>query len=90
MFEHDQETVGTLLSKSPEFRSLYNRHALLKQQVKDAEDGTTVVDHNHLGEMKKEKLHAKDKMAAIMAQYQREPKTQSSAVWPRLTDQWER
>tara|TARA_A100001037_G_C14975793_1_gene555842 strand:+ start:461 stop:703 length:243 start_codon:yes stop_codon:yes gene_type:complete len=80
MFEHDQETVGQLLSESPEFRSLYNRHSLLKQQVKDAEDGAIVVDHNHLGEMKREKLHTKDKMAAIMAKHQREPKTQSSTA----------
>lgn len=76
MFEHEQEIVSKLLTDNSQFRSLYNRHLLLKQQVKDAETGATATDHFHLGEMKKEKLLAKDKMAAMIVQHQREVTSQ--------------
>jgi uncharacterized protein YdcH (DUF465 family) len=80
MFEHEQEIVSKLLVDNAQFRSLYNRHSLLKQQVKDAEAGEAGVDHFQLGAMKKEKLLAKDQMAAIIAQHQREIDGHSSTA----------
>ncbi len=79
-FEHEQEIVSKLLVDNAQFRSLYNRHSLLKQQVKDAEAGEAGVDHFQLGAMKKEKLLAKDQMAAIIAQHQREIDGHSSTA----------
>lgn len=71
MFEHEKDIVARLLEDSPQFKSLYDRHSELKRQVRDAECGAAVADSMHIGAMKKEKLLAKDKMAAMIAQYQR-------------------
>ena len=72
MFEHEMDIVVRLLEDNPEFKFLYDRHSQLKRQVHDAETGTMAVDSLRLGTMKKEKLLAKDKMAVMIAEYQRE------------------
>ena len=71
MFEYDQDIVNTLLSDSNEFKELYNQHSELKSKVRDAELGVLPVDDHTLGMMKKEKLLAKDRMAAIIEEYRR-------------------
>ena len=72
MFEYDQDIVEVLLSDNEQFQALYKEHDALKQKVRDAETGVLPLDAIRLGTMKKEKLLAKDKMAAMIEQYRRE------------------
>ena len=72
MFEYDQEIVEVLLNDNEQFQALYGEHNTLKERVRDAEMGVMPLDAHSLGTMKKEKLLAKDKMAAIIEQYRRE------------------
>ena len=72
MFEYDQEIVEILLKDNEQFQTLYKEHDELKTKVRDAEAGVLPLDDFSLGTMKKEKLLAKDKMAAMIEQYRRE------------------
>ena len=72
MFEYDQDIVEVLLNDNEQFQALYKEHNALKEKVRDAEIGVLPLDALSLGTMKKEKLLAKDKMAAIIEQYRRE------------------
>ena len=72
MFEYDKEIVEVLLNDNEQFQALYREHNTLKERVHDAEMGVTPLDALSLGTMKKEKLLAKDKMAAIIEQFRRE------------------
>ena len=72
MFEYDQEIVEVLLNDNEQFQALYKEHNALKEKVRDVESGVLPLDALSLGTMKKEKLLAKDKMAAIIEQYRRE------------------
>lgn len=72
MFEYDQDIVTSLLSDNAQFQELFKQHNDLKQRVRNAELGVLPVDDITLGTMKKEKLLAKDKMAAMIEQYRRE------------------
>ena len=72
MFEYDQKIVEELLNDNEQFQALYQEHNVLKARVRDAELGVDPLDGLTLGTMKKEKLLAKDKMAAIIEQYRRE------------------
>jgi uncharacterized protein YdcH (DUF465 family) len=63
MFEGQPQTeVEALMKSDPEFRQLYHRHRELDKQVLDAELGVLPLDDNTLTRMKREKLHAKDKL----------------------------
>ena len=72
MFEYDQDIVEVLLNDNKQFQALYKEHNTLKEKVRDAELGVLPLDASSVGTMKKEKLLAKDKMAAIIEQYRRE------------------
>ena len=72
MFEYDQDIVEVLLNDSEQFQALYKEHNTLKKKVRDAELGVLPLDGLSLGTMKKEKLLAKDRMAAMIEQYRRE------------------
>ena len=72
MFEYDQDVVEILLGDNEQFQALYRQHNELKAKVRDAEIGVLPLDDVSLGTMKKEKLLAKDKMAAMIEQYRRE------------------
>jgi len=72
MFEYDQEIVQQLLSNNEQFKQLYDKHHELKEKVRDAELGVLPIDDFTLGAMKKEKLRAKDMMAAMIESYRRE------------------
>ena len=71
MFEFDQDIVNTLLEDNSDFQSLFAQHSQLKEKVRDAELGVIPMDNLTLGALKKEKLLAKDKMAAMIEQYRR-------------------
>ena len=72
MFEYDQEIVEVLLNDNEQFQALYKEHNALKEKVRDVEIGVLPLDALSLGTMKKEKLLAKDKMAAMIERYRRE------------------
>ncbi len=62
MFEQNQKEIESLMQSNAEFRSLYQRHRELDGKVRDAEIGVLPMDSVTLLNMKKEKLHAKDKL----------------------------
>jgi uncharacterized protein YdcH (DUF465 family) len=63
MFEGQPQTeVEALMKANTEFRQLYQRHKELDKQVLDAELGVLPIDDNRLGQMKREKLAAKDRL----------------------------
>lgn len=72
MFEYDQDIVEVLLGDNEQFQMLYKEHNDLKAKVRDAEIGVLPIDDASLGTLKKEKLLAKDKMAAMIEQYRRD------------------
>lgn len=72
MFEYEDEIVETLLNENMKFKALFNKHNELKAKVRSAEDGVAPLDDLALGAVKKEKLLAKDRMAAMIDGYRRE------------------
>jgi len=69
MFENDQEIVDELLSRSDEFRRLYDKHTALKSRVQDVNGGAISMEQLDLETLKKEKLSLKDQMAAMIKNY---------------------
>ncbi len=69
MFEHDQEIVNSLLNENNDFKRLYEKHNVLKNTVKDANEKNIKVDQLSLEGLKKEKLILKDRMATIIEDY---------------------
>jgi uncharacterized protein YdcH (DUF465 family) len=65
MFEQNQKEIEALMQANPEFRSLYQRHRELVSKVRDAELGVLPMDDVTLLNMKKEKLHAKDRLTSL-------------------------
>ncbi len=66
MFESQPVSeVEALIKNDPEFRQLYRRHQELDKQVLDAELGVLPLDDTTLVRMKKEKLHAKDRLTRM-------------------------
>ena len=63
MFEgQPQHEIDAMMKTDPEFRQLYHRHRELDKQVLDAELGVLPLDDFTLSKMKREKLHAKDRL----------------------------
>lgn len=69
MFEHDQEIVNALLNHNKDFKRLYEKHDVLKNTVKEANEKNINVDQLSLEGLKKEKLILKDRMASIIEDY---------------------
>ena len=68
MFEQNQkEEIEALMQSNAEFRSLYQRHKELDSKVRDAELGVLPLDDVTLHNMKKEKLHTKDRLTTMWA-----------------------
>lgn len=69
MFENQQrDEVEALMKADTEFRRLYRHHQELDSKVRDAELGVLPMDDVTLGSMKKEKLHAKDRLLRMWGQ----------------------
>jgi uncharacterized protein YdcH (DUF465 family) len=63
MFEGQSQTdIEAMMKANSEFRQLYFRHRELDKQVLDAELGVLPIDDNTLGQMKREKLAAKQRL----------------------------
>lgn len=66
MFEgQPQNEIDALIKADPEFKQLYQRHRELNKKVTDAELGVLPIDDTTLGQMKREKLAAKEKLLRI-------------------------
>ena len=66
MFEgQPQAEIDALIRTDPEFKQLYQRHRLLNKKVMDAELGVLPIDDMTLGQMKREKLAAKERLLRI-------------------------
>ena len=66
MFEsQSRDELDALLKSDVEFRQLYHRHRELDKQVLDAELGVLPLDDFTLAQMKREKLHAKDRLTHL-------------------------
>ena len=72
MIDNERKVLERLLEHSDEFRGLHDRHNELKARVRDAELGHVPMDSMRLGELKREKLRAKDRMARLIAAYEEE------------------
>ena len=63
MFENQQrDDVEAFMKADAEFRRLYQHQRELKSKVHDAEIGVLPIDDVTLAGMKKEKLHAKERL----------------------------
>src|SRR3569833_2166063 len=63
MFENQQrDDVEAFMKADAEFRRLFQHHRELKSKVHDAEIGVLPLDDVTLGCMKREKLHAKERL----------------------------
>jgi uncharacterized protein YdcH (DUF465 family) len=71
MFEGQQSEVDQLMKSNTEFRSLYLRHRELDKQVTDAELGVRPMADLRLVQLKKEKLHAKDRLTELFDKLRR-------------------
>jgi uncharacterized protein YdcH (DUF465 family) len=66
MFEgQPQAEIDALMKRDPEFKQLYQRHRTLDKKVMDADLGVLPIDDATLGQMKREKLAAKEKLLRI-------------------------
>lgn len=66
MFEGQaQSEIEAMMKSDPEFRQLFHRHRELDKQVLDAELGVLPLDDITLLRMKREKLHAKDRLTRM-------------------------
>ena len=66
MFEAQSQTeLEELMKENVEFRQLYSRHKELDKKVLNAELGVLAVDETTLSQMKREKLHAKDRLTSM-------------------------
>ncbi|MFT4197643.1 MAG: YdcH family protein [Pseudoxanthomonas sp.] len=63
MFESQpQSEIDSLIKSDREFKELYQRHRKLDKKVTDAELGVLAIDETTLGQMKREKLLAKQRL----------------------------
>jgi uncharacterized protein YdcH (DUF465 family) len=72
MENHTQEDLKAhLLATNEQFRTLAEQHAQLKRQIEEIESKPHVTSDDELEEqrLKKLKLHVKDQMNDLMAQY---------------------
>lgn len=66
MFEAQTQTeLEALMKENVEFRQLYYRHKELDRKVLNAELGVLAVNETTLSQMKREKLHAKDRLTSM-------------------------
>jgi uncharacterized protein len=66
MFEtQPQAEVEALIKTDPEFKQLYQLHRDLDKKVTDAVLGVLPIDDTRLGQMKRQKLRAKERLLRI-------------------------
>lgn len=69
MFEgQPQSEIDAMIKADPKFKQLYQRHKLLDKKCMDAELGVLPIDDVTLGQMKREKLFAKERLTRMYEQ----------------------
>lgn len=63
--ERSANELDSLLKSNSEFKQLYHHHKDLDRRVMNAELGVNPVDDVELTRMKREKLHAKDRLVRL-------------------------
>ena len=68
---NQEELKAHLMATSEEFRSLADRHAQFKKRLEEIESKPhlTLEDEDEEHQIKKQKLHLKDEMNAILSRY---------------------
>ncbi len=66
MFEHRQSEMQRMLKENEDFRRLYNHHQSLEKRVTAAELGSAPMEDLALNQLKKEKLHCKDRLDRML------------------------
>ncbi len=72
MFEYDQEIVNSLLNNNNDFKRLYDKYDILKNTVREANEGNVDMDQLSLEELKKAKLDLKDRMSLIIENHRQD------------------
>ena len=70
MRNDNPEIVQALVNENPEFKSLFRRHRELDKQVDKAGGGQLAISDESLEQMKLERLQIKDRMCAMVNEYQ--------------------
>ncbi|HEY0502823.1 MAG TPA: YdcH family protein [Lysobacter sp.] len=66
MFPEFRDLITQLKVKDPHFLRLFRRHNELDQEIKNMESGIAPAGDVVIEQMKKEKLHLKDQLYAIL------------------------
>jgi hypothetical protein len=66
MFPEYRDLISKLKHSDLHFTNLFNRHNELDQKIKNIESSIEVASHETIEALKKEKLHIKDEIYAIL------------------------
>jgi len=66
MFPEYRDDISRLKTEDAHFSRLFNRHNDLDQEIKNMEAGIVPATHEVIETIKKEKLHLKDQLYAIL------------------------
>lgn len=69
MFPEHRELISTLKTTDAHFAKLFDKHNELDQQIKNMEAGIELATHTEIEILKKEKLHLKDELYAILKKH---------------------
>lgn len=69
MFPEHRELISTLKTTDAHFAKLFDKHNELDQQIKNMEAGIEIATHTEIEILKKEKLHLKDELYAILKKH---------------------
>lgn len=69
MFPEHRELISTLKTIDAHFAKLFDKHNELDQQIKNMEAGIELATHTEIEMLKKEKLHLKDELYAILKKH---------------------
>ena len=66
MFPEYRELISQLKTTDHHFGRLFDQHNALDQKIKNMESGVEPASHEQIEILKKEKLHLKDQLHAIL------------------------
>jgi uncharacterized protein YdcH (DUF465 family) len=69
MFPEFRQEISQLKTQDAHFARLFNRHNELDQEIKNMEAGITPAASASIEQCKKEKLHLKDQLYAILRKH---------------------
>lgn len=66
MFPEYRDLISSLKTEDAHFAKLFDKHNELDQKIKNMEAGIELATHTEIEILKKEKLHLKDELYAIL------------------------